>query len=377
MQSRRAAWGGMIVVVLMGTGSPAPGQTTTERVSVSASGAEAIGGRHAPRPSVSGDGTTVAFESPVATLVPGDTNSVSDIFIATGGVVTRVTGLGGAQTTCGSQRASVSSDGRFVSFDSCSNNLVAGDTNNVSDVFLLDRNTGIVSRVSVSSAEAQAVGGPSFSSAVSPNGQYVAFLSSAISLDGGSGATHVFLRDLTNGTTHLVSKTPGGGLLPSDGRPGVDNAGTVAFVTATNVTSIGDNNGTSDVYLRIGATGSAPSTVRVSLSATGAQLTAPSTRPSISADGQLVTFETAAAAVTGDTNTLTDIYVRDIAAATTVLVSRTAAGAAGNGNSTEASISPSGWSSPSRRRPPISTACSTRRSTSSAPPSPARLRRSR
>ncbi len=188
MQSRRAAWGGMIVVVLMGTGSPAPGQTT-ERVSVSASGAEAIGGRHAPRPSVSGDGTTIAFESPVATLVPGDTNSVSDIFIAAGGAVTRVTGLGGAQTTCASQRASVSSDGRFVTFDSCASNLVAGDTNNVSDVFLLDRNTGIVSRVSVSSAEVQAVGGPSFSSAISPNGQYVAFLSSAINLDGGGGAT--------------------------------------------------------------------------------------------------------------------------------------------------------------------------------------------
>ena len=78
---------------------------------------------------MSGDGTVVVFESPVSSLVAGDTNVVSDIFIATGSTVARVLGNGAVQPNCTSQRASVSADGRFVAFDSCASNLVAGDTN--------------------------------------------------------------------------------------------------------------------------------------------------------------------------------------------------------------------------------------------------------
>jgi Tol biopolymer transport system component len=199
MQRWHTAGGGMVIAILATTG-PVLGQTT-ERVSVSVSGAQAIGGRYQPRPSVSSDGSTVAFESPNATLVPGDTNSVADIFVVAGGVVTRVTAAGGVQTTCSSQRASVSATGQFVTFDSCASNLVAGDTNSTSDVFLLDRNTGTVTRVSVSSTELQGVGGPSYASAISPNGQFVAFLSGAVNLDGAASGTNVYLRDIAAGNT--------------------------------------------------------------------------------------------------------------------------------------------------------------------------------
>lgn len=330
----------MVIAVLTTTG-PVLGQTT-ERVSVSASGAQAIGGRYQPRPSISSDGSTVAFESPIATLVPGDTNSAADIFVAAGGTVTRVTAPGGVQTTCASQRASVSANGQYVTFDSCASNLVAGDTNSTSDVFLLDRNTGTVIRVSVSSTELQGIGGPSYASSISPNGQFVAFLSGAVNLDGAASGINVYLRDVVAGNTYLVSRAPSGSALPSDVRPSVANDGTVAFVTATNVGALGDSNNVADVFLRIGATSGTPSTVRVSVSAGGAQLNAASTRPSISADGLLVAFDTAAAATPADTNGLTDVYVRDIAAGSTVLVSRTASGSGGNGNSTDASISASG-----------------------------------
>ncbi len=343
MRRGRAGWGAAIVAAAALAATPAFGQST-ERVSVAATGTQAQGGRYTPRPSVSADGNTVAFESPVATLVAGDANSASDIFIASGGAVARVLGNGSVEPNCTSQRASVSADGQRVAFDSCASNLVAGDTNNVSDVFVLDRGTGTVTRVSVSTASAQGLG-PSFSAAISPNGQFVAFLSQAPNLATGSTAnTHVYLRDLDTNTTYLVSRASGvsGTVATSEVRPSVANDGTVAFAsTASNLVS-GDTNSASDVFLRRGATTGSPTTVRVSLSATGAQLTSGSTRPTISADAQLVAFETAAAAAPGDGNGLTDVFVRDIAGSTTHLASRGPGGTSGNGNSFEASISASG-----------------------------------
>ena len=344
MQSRQAAWGGMVMVALTMTGVPALGQTT-ERVSIAASGSQPIGGRYLPRPSVSGDGTVVAFESPLATLVAGDTNSVGDIFVVAGGATTRISGLAGAQTNCTSQRPSVSADGRFIAFDSCASNLVAGDANGTSDVFLLDRLSNTVTRLSVSSAEAEA-NGASFSATVSPNGQFVAFLTQATNLQGSIGVgTYVALRDVVNGNTFIVSRATGasGTLATSDVRPSVANDGTVAFATPVSLVG-GDTNSVPDIYLRQGATGGAPTTVRVSLSATGAQLASASTRPSLSADGLLVAFETAGAAVAADLNGITDVYLRDLSAGSTVLVSRATSGSGGNGNSIDASISPNGES---------------------------------
>ena len=66
-----------------------------------------------------------------------------------------------------------------------------------------------------------------------------------------------------------------GALATSDVRPTVADDGTVAFASASGNLVAGDTNGLSDVFLRLGATGGTPTTVRVSLSATGAQLAAP------------------------------------------------------------------------------------------------------
>lgn len=343
MQRSQAAWGGVIAIALAATSVAAHGETT-ERVSIAATGSQAIGGRYQPRPTVSGDGSTVAFESPIATLVSGDTNVMVDVFVAAGGVITRVPGMGGAQPTCPSQRASLSSTGQFMAFDSCASNLVAGDTNNHSDVFVYDRIAATVTRVSVSTAGVEG-NGASFSSAISPNGRYVAFLSQSTNLDGSVGnGTYVVLRDLLNSTTVIASRATGlaGSLASSDVRPSVADDGTVAFVSGSSNLVAGDTNGDPDVFLRRGAGTATPTTVRVSLSATGAQLGLASTRPSISANAQRVTFETAAVAVPADGNGLTDIYVRDIANSTTTLVSRTPSGSSANGNSLDASLSPSG-----------------------------------
>lgn len=107
--------------------------------------------------SISGDGRFVAFESLASTLVPGDTNQRADVFVhdRETGVVERVSvAADGTQAKGWSTGpASFSADGRYVVFESDAPNLVPGDTNQSSDVFVRDREAGTLERVSVSSDE--------------------------------------------------------------------------------------------------------------------------------------------------------------------------------------------------------------------------------
>ena len=81
---------------------------------------------------------------------------------------------------------SFSADGRYLAFDSRIDNLVAGDTNNASDVFVRDLTTSTITRVSVASSGVQGTGGSgSFMPSISADGRYVAFASSATNLVGG------------------------------------------------------------------------------------------------------------------------------------------------------------------------------------------------
>ena len=93
---------------------------------------------------------------------------------------------GGAEGT-GSRQASISADGRFVAFESAATDLVASDTNGLTDVFVHDRMTGQTTRVSVDSASAQAMGGNSAAPAISADGRFVAFDSLATNLVAGDG----------------------------------------------------------------------------------------------------------------------------------------------------------------------------------------------
>lgn len=311
---------------------------TTVRVSVTETDSQATGGSYTPRPAISADGSIIAFESPLSSLVPGDTNAAIDVFIVDGSSMSRVLAAGAVQLDCAAQRPAVSGTGQFVAFDSCATNAVAGDTNAVNDVFVLDRFSGTVTRVSVATGGAQA-DAPSFSAAISPNGRYVAFLSNATTLVAGATDVQAYLHDRDTGTTVLVSRANGGGAIgnaSASGRPSVSDSGLVAFTSeASNL--VADSNGVADVFVGDGTT-----TTRVSLSATGGQLTAASGSPSISGNGRLVAFTTSAVAAPGDANPVNDVYVRDRTAGTTVLVSRTPGGQAGNGSSFEPSLSASG-----------------------------------
>lgn len=311
----------------------------TVRVSVGETGLQATGGGYSPLPAISATGSVVAFESPLSSLVAGDTNDAIDVFVVVGGVVTRVTGSGGVQLDCAAQRPALSGTGQFLVFDSCATNAIAVDTNGANDVFVLDRTAGTMARASNGPGGVQP-NGSSFSASISPNGRYVAYLSAASNIVGGSSGTQVYRYDRNTSTTVLISRANGGGAVGNEdasGRPSVSDSGLVAFTSpATNLVA-GDSNNVADVFVGNGTT-----TQRVSVSASGGQLAAASSSPSLSGDDRLVAFTTAAAATAADGNPVNDVYIRDRTAGATVLVSRTPAGQAGNGSSFDPRLSASG-----------------------------------
>src|SRR5262249_11923438 len=156
----------------------------------------------------------IAFDSKASNLVPGDTNGVSDVFVhdRVKGTTVRVSvSSTGKQGNRDSWVDGISADGRYVAFDSDASNLVPGDTNRASDIFVHDRLTGTTVRVSVSSTGTQADDFSDFA-AISADGRFVAFTSNADNLvSGATGVgTQVFVHDRLTGTTDLVSVGSGG-----------------------------------------------------------------------------------------------------------------------------------------------------------------------
>ena len=131
--------------------------------------------------SISGDGRYVAFRSESPNLVPGDTNYFADIFVLDRqtNTIERVNvNTSGMQANADSYKPSISADGRYVAFQSYASTLVPGDTNGDSDVFIHDRLTGSTDRVSVDSNGAQG-GYHSYDPNISADGRYVALVSLA------------------------------------------------------------------------------------------------------------------------------------------------------------------------------------------------------
>lgn len=184
-------------------------------------------------PAISADGRLVAFRTKAGNLVPGDTNFQNDIYVRDmlTGVTTRASvdsqGIGGNEA---SDDPTISDDGRFVAFSSIASNLVPGDTNGSRDVFVHDRQTGVTRRVSVSSLGQQADNG-AWWPRISPDGGYVVFGSDSNNLLDGlpsPGGWECYLHELASGSTTLVSVDSGGN--PSDNisvRPSVSAYGRV------------------------------------------------------------------------------------------------------------------------------------------------------
>ncbi len=158
----------------------------TERVSVDSAGNEATSdhrrGLGSSAPSISADGRFVAFGSDATNLVASDTNNRDDIFVhdRQTGATTRVSVDSGGNEALGySDSPAISADGRFVAFRSMATNLVPGDTNNRPDIFVHDRLSGAMERVSVDSAGNQAIGNlyGADAASISADGRFVAFRS--------------------------------------------------------------------------------------------------------------------------------------------------------------------------------------------------------
>jgi len=307
---------------------------TTERVSVDSAGSQ--GNSPSFRPSISADARFVAFESYATNLVPGDTNNCEDIFVRDRllGTTERVSvDSAGSQAIAVSWIPSISADGRFVAFTSYADNLVAGDTNGERDVFVRDRSSGTTERVSVDSSGAEGNDRSGyFGSSISSDGRYVAFESFATNLVPGdtNGWEDVFVRDRLSGTTELVSLGAAGTQADAaSSLPSISAHGRfVAFQSdATNLVA-GDTNGTGDVFVRDRLSGT---TVLVSTDSVGALGNSDSTFPSISADGRCVAFASAATnLVAGDTNASWDMFVRDLGNGTTERVSVGSTGSQGH-----------------------------------------------
>src|SRR5262249_34089008 len=151
----------------------------------------------------------IVIQSFATNLVSQDKNGRLDIFVhdrVTGSTeCASVDSIGNeANDDCGGGR--ISADARFVAFSTWASNLVSGDTNNMSDVFVHDRTTGTTELVSVDRRGGPA-NGESFAPSLSADGRFVAFYSSSSDLVyGDSGFNYdIFLRDRQNGTTEMIS----------------------------------------------------------------------------------------------------------------------------------------------------------------------------
>jgi murein DD-endopeptidase MepM/ murein hydrolase activator NlpD len=311
--------------------------------SVSTGGTQGNGESEAP--AVSADGRWVAFQSLATNLVPGDTNSDRDVFLRdlqTNATTRASVATGGGQVSGDSNSASISADGRWITFRSTAA-LVPEDTNGFDDVYVHDRIAGTTVRASVGAAGAQGNGG-STGGSISDDGRYVAFSSTAdnlVAVDANGSVADVFVRDLQSGTTTLESVSTGG-VQGAGGVPVISGNGRyVAFHTTSAVLVAGDTNGANDVFLRDLQAGT---TIRISVDSLGNETTSgQSFNASVSSDGSRVAFySTATNLVAGDTNGTGDVFVRGWGAGTTERWSVSSAGGESNGSSDLPSISGDG-----------------------------------
>src|SRR6266446_5338687 len=216
--TQRRVLSSVTLVLLTALWGRSAGAQTTERVSVASGGTE--GNDASLGSALSADGRFVAFDSAATDLVAADTNGVSDVLVhdRQTGTTERVSvasdgtqGNGKSGLLSFAFPPALSADGRFVAFVSFATNLVAGDTNGATDVFVHDRQTGITERVSVASDGTQGNNASSYP-VLSADGRFVAFDSDATDLVAGdtNGTTDVFVHDRQTGATERMSVASGG-----------------------------------------------------------------------------------------------------------------------------------------------------------------------
>jgi Tol biopolymer transport system component len=346
-------------------------------------------------PTISEGGEFVAFASAGNNMVPGDGNSVSDAFMYDVGTGTsaRFSTDGGAQRPSGDfYNASTSPTGRFVVFESSAGTLIPGDTNGSTDVFLRDRELGVSVIVSRSTGGGQ-VNGSSWDGCITSDGRHAAFTSNGSNLtpQGNYGPHHVYVHDRTSQVTVLASLSSNN--LPADnGAGGASISADARFITFWARAGNWGFGGNAQIFVRDRLLGR---TELISQSSSGSigeyESYAPqmspdgryivfesrssnltlgdssytndvfrfdrataemrritpgndqdSSTPSISDDGRFVAFQSLAALVPSDNNGTWDVYVADLTQNTFVLASATQSGAIANGPSDQPYLASNG-----------------------------------
>lgn len=297
-------------------------------------------------PSISFDGRYIVFSSESTNLVSGDVNGVRDIFLKdtqTGATKLISSDSLGIQGGGVSNSPSISFDGRYIVFSSESTNLISGDINSTQDIFLKDTQTGVTTLISSDSFSVQS-NGHSRTPWISSDGRYVVFESGATNFVSGdmNGDQDIFKKDIQTGVITLISSDSssiqsnsysGYASISSDGRY-------VAFMSAATNLVAGDVNGMEDVFMKDTLTGV---TTLISSDSSGVQGNNNSTASSITADGRYVVFHSKASnLVTGDTNSFQDIFIKDTQTDVTILISSDSTGLQGNNTSNIPSVSSDG-----------------------------------
>jgi Leucine-rich repeat (LRR) protein len=320
----------VIIAVLMSGGiNASPLEATAHngiiRASVDSAGNEANDASVSENSSMSYDGRYTTFYSFASNLVAGDTNGVVDSFVydtQTDETIRISVDTDGAEGNGESWDSVISADSNYVAFVSGATNLVSGDTNDFTDVFVRDLQTDETTRVSVSSddTEGDAASGLPY---LSDDGRYVAFYSEATNLVIGdtNGVADVFVHDMQTGETTRVSvasdSTEGNAYsvassISGDGRY-------VAFYSDAFNLVVEDTNSLTDVFVHDRQTGE---TTRISVASDGSEGNDYSYLPSISYNGRYVAFNSAATnLVADDTNGNTDVFVHDLQTGETTRVS--------------------------------------------------------
>jgi hypothetical protein len=341
---------------------------TLRRVSLDTAGNQTVGGSDGQGGiALSADGRFVAFTIENNAFFPGDVNNTVDIFVRDrdtdgdgiydepGAVSTTLVSYEKTNTTTGagaSYYPRLSTTGRYVVFYSDATDLVSGDTNALTDVFVRDMLTNTTERVSVDSSGQQAVGGNSGGQLmyVSSDGRYVSFQSNATNLVPGDTNNHsdVFVRDRVAGKTIRVSVASDGSQGDGDSFDAMmtpDGRFVVIESAATNLVD-NDTNHADDIFLHDrDADGNGvfdepeagkTSTELISVSSSGTPA-GPGTLnayPWPSSDGRYVAFSSTADLAAGDIDVggAQDVFVRDRVAHTTTLVSLNSAEGDSGGN---------------------------------------------
>ncbi|MFC8130229.1 TolB family protein [Streptomyces sp. NPDC057302] len=322
----------------------------TERVSVGQEGAE--GNAASTNPAISADGRYVAFVSASRNLVANDTNGTPDAFVRDlrTGKTQRVSVKSNGKASHGVVReVSLSPDGRYVVFTSTADDLVAGDPNDLDDVFLHDRNTGKTQRISPTGASYDGLrSNLTYDPVVSGDGRYVAYASGAEDLVAGDANKRddVFRYDRKKKTTELAQLTNAGKQGEGDAfAPAFagDSGGRyLAFTSnASGLADVEDHSLATDIFLR----DREKSTTELISVPHGYNRKTPSWDPALSGDARYVAFTSASRALSPEGPAPTsahNVFLYDRETKRMRLVSAAPDGTPADGDSDDVSLSRDG-----------------------------------